>query len=354
MQSVYIWGLGAFYKRNVKKLEKYNILGYIDNNPDKNGTLYKGKKVISSKQATVDMPILIMSKEFIPMAYELIDRGIKHVLIGTYLFPESYQEQLLRDSGRFKIEESRLLYNDNVIQVDSDIKKIYRKLVKNSGVTDFIEKLPEIPMCRDFGITRGTPIDRKYIEQFLEKYREDIKGEVLEIADNTYTLKYGEDRIKKSYILHVKGWGDGVICGNLATGDGIDNNRYDSAIVTQTLMFIYDLKKVVFNIHRMLKPGGVALVTVAGISQISRYDAENWGSYWGFQRDSLKKLFEEYFKEQNITIESYGNVKTATAMLYGMCAEEISIEAFKYNDLQYPVILGIRIEKEMICQQEND
>ena len=79
-------------------------------------------------------------------------------------------------------------------------------------------------------------------------------------------------------------------------------------------MFIYDLKKVVFNIHRMLKPGGVALVTVAGISQISRYDAENWGSYWGFQRDSLKKLF----------------------------------------DLQYPVILGIRIEKEMICQQEND
>lgn len=41
-------------------------------------------------------------------------------------------------------------------------------------------------------------------------------------------------------------------------------------------------------------------------------------------------------------------------MLYGMCAEEISIEAFKYNDLQYPVILGIRIEKEMICQQEND
>ena len=45
MQSVYIWGLGAFYKRNVKKLEKYNILGYIDNNPDKNGTLYKGKRL---------------------------------------------------------------------------------------------------------------------------------------------------------------------------------------------------------------------------------------------------------------------------------------------------------------------
>ena len=75
----------------------------------------------------------------------------------------------------------------------------------------------------------------------------------------------------------------------------------------------------------------------------------NW-----LKKDSLKKLFEEYFKEQNITIESYGNVKTATAMLYGMCAEEISKEAFKYNDLQYPVILGIRIEKEMICQQEND
>lgn len=72
-------------------------------------------------------------------------------------------------------------------------------------MTDFIEKLPEIPMCRDFGITRGTPIDRKYIEQFLEKYREDIKGEVLEIADNTYTLKYGEDRIKNLIFFMLRG-----------------------------------------------------------------------------------------------------------------------------------------------------
>lgn len=45
MQSVYIWGLGAFYKRNVKKLEKYNILGYIDNNPDKMGPYIRAKRL---------------------------------------------------------------------------------------------------------------------------------------------------------------------------------------------------------------------------------------------------------------------------------------------------------------------
>jgi hypothetical protein len=31
-----------------------------------------------------------------------------------------------------------------------------------------------------------------------------------------------------------------------------------------------------------LKPGGVLLATVSGISQISRYDMYRWGDYWRF------------------------------------------------------------------------
>lgn len=58
-------------------------------------------------------------------------------------------------------------------------------------------------------------------------------------------------------------------------------------------MFIYDFSSVVNNIYKMLKPGGVALITVAGISQLAREDAGNWGSYWSFEPDSLRKGFEK-------------------------------------------------------------
>ena len=43
------------------------------------------------------------------------------------------------------------------------------------------------PFSREFGYDRGQPIDRYYIEQFLSAHASDVRGHVLEIADDTYT-----------------------------------------------------------------------------------------------------------------------------------------------------------------------
>ena len=351
MEKVYIWGIGLFYKNNKKKLSDYTIEGYIDNKLCKTQKDFNGKKLISSNEIKEDMKIIIMSKNFVAMAYELIDRNIKNFMIGVVVFPESIEEQLLGRNGVFNVENGKLVYKTNsnikrIIKQQDDIKTLYKKLVAEDGYIEAFEKLPLIPFCRDFGMTKGKPIDRVYIEKFLEKYKNDIKGNVLEIADNTYTMQYGEDRIEKSCVLHVNGWGENVICGNLETGEGIEENQYDAAIITQTLMLIYDLKSAIQNIYKMLKPEGVALITVASISQISREDKEYWGSYWNFNEDVVWNLFASKFRSDKIKVESFGNVKAATALLYGISAEEISKKIFEYNDLQYPVILGIRVEKE--------
>src|SRR5712672_2396530 len=50
------------------------------------------------------------------------------------------------------------------------------------------------------GAARGRPIDRAYIELFLQQHRGDIRGDVLEIGDNRYTLRFGEGRVRKSVI----------------------------------------------------------------------------------------------------------------------------------------------------------
>lgn len=47
------------------------------------------------------------------------------------------------------------------------------------------------PISNVFGFDRGTPIDRIYTDDFLQKNCKDIKGIVCEIAESTYTKRWG-------------------------------------------------------------------------------------------------------------------------------------------------------------------
>ena len=49
------------------------------------------------------------------------------------------------------------------------------------------------PVEKNFGHYRGTSIDRFYIEEFLKSNQSLIKGNVLEIAENSYSKKYGNN-----------------------------------------------------------------------------------------------------------------------------------------------------------------
>src|SRR3989442_2624021 len=49
------------------------------------------------------------------------------------------------------------------------------------------------PFSMDFGFDRGTPIDRFYLHDFLDRHRNAITGDVLEIESPGYTRQYGHD-----------------------------------------------------------------------------------------------------------------------------------------------------------------
>jgi hypothetical protein len=206
--------------------------------------------------------------------------------------------------------------------------------------------LPAKPASRKFAFDRGTPIDRRLIDRFLGQHAADIHGRVLEVADRGYTTRYGGNRITQSDVLHaVAGNPEATIVGDLATGQGLAWDVYDCLILTQTLHVIYDIHSVVKNIHKMLKSGGVALVTIPGISQISRYDFDRWGDFWRMTPDAAKRLFGEIFPAANVKVESYGNVRLAAAYLYGLAAEEVDPSAFDETDADYPLLLGVRVAK---------
>jgi len=99
------------------------------------------------------------------------------------------------------------------------------------------------------------------------------------------------------------------------------------------------------NLYRMLAPGGAALVTIPGISQISRYDADRWGDFWRMTPDAAKRLFAETFPKAGVTVEAYGNVRLAAAYLYGLAAEEVDPVAFQDTDPDYPLLVCVRAVK---------
>jgi len=210
-----------------------------------------------------------------------------------------------------------------------------------------LDKLDRVsPVSTLFGYDRGQPIDRYYIENFLLQHKNDIYGRVLEIGDNAYTKKFGGSRVKQSDILHaVEGNPSATIVADLAQADNIPSDTFDCIILTQTLQFVYDLPSAINHLHRILKPGGVLLATVPGISQISRYDMDRWGEFWRFTTQSTQRLFENKFPAKNIEVKTFGNVLIAIALLHGLAAEELKPEHFEYQDPDYQVLITMRAVK---------
>jgi len=197
------------------------------------------------------------------------------------------------------------------------------------------------PISDVFGLDRGTPIDRYYIERFLEKNRSYIKGHVLEVAENIYTQRLGTN-VHTSDVLHYDSSNKhATIVGDLTSFSSLPQSLFDCFICTQTLNFIFDVKKAIQGIRHLLCNDGRALITVAGICQISRYDMERWGDFWRFSKQSALKVFTEVFGEKNVEVASYGNVLSCVGLLEGISFEELTKEELDYNDEVYQMVISI-------------
>jgi hypothetical protein len=200
------------------------------------------------------------------------------------------------------------------------------------------------PVSTVFALDRGTPIDRIYIEDFLRKNCNLICGSTLEIAENTYSKKFGTN-IKTFEILHTIENPNVTIIGNLTDTKTLPENKIDCFICTQTLNFIYDFRGAIRGAYHLLKKNGVILATVSGISQISRYDMDRWGDYWRFTTLSTKRVFSEVFGKENVEVDFYGNVLSSIAFLEGISAEELTKEELFFKDENYQMTIVVIARK---------
>jgi SAM-dependent methyltransferase len=210
-------------------------------------------------------------------------------------------------------------------------------------------------MSRRFGLDRGQAIDRYYIDDFLRRHavgpagyeRDGIRGRVLEIGEPRYARGFGDPAaIDQIDVLDISPLNSqATIVADLAEGRSVPSAAFDCVLCTQTLLLIYDVPAAVRTLHRILKPGGMLLATMPGISQICHPEMETLGDCWRFTTFSARRLFEEVFDPSDITVEAYGNVLAAAAFLYGLTVEDLTREELDAHDPDYQVTIAVKAVK---------
>jgi SAM-dependent methyltransferase len=203
------------------------------------------------------------------------------------------------------------------------------------------------PISPIFGLDRGLPIDRYYIEKFLEANAKDIQGRALELGDAFYIEKFGANRVAQVDILHaVEGNPNATIVADLTSADHLASSIFDCIIFTQSIQMIYDLKAALRTLFRILKPGGVILLTSHGISKIGRrLGRDDWGEYWHLTTQSAEALFQETFPGAQIQVGCYGNVLSAVSALHGLSTDELTSQELDHRDPDFEVLVTVRAEK---------
>lgn len=190
-------------------------------------------------------------------------------------------------------------------------------------------------MSNKFGYDRGTPIDRFWIESFLEKNKHLIRGHTLEITDDAYTRRFGGESVTKSDVLDIDPKNKrATIYGDIRNLTNVKSNLFDSIIFTQVLGMIDDYDSAIGELHRILKKGGTILVTTSCLSPT--YSPKN--SYWRYTPNGLRYAFEKHFKKSDLTISSYGNVLAGQCFWVGMSQKDLTEDQLKYNDPSFPCI----------------
>lgn len=234
------------------------------------------------------------------------------------------------------------------------------------------------PASRRFGVERGLPIDRYYIARFVERFGGEsapagkgIQGRVLEVAEQLYVR--GPDafaarlageplppvlpRVAQADVVDLSANNpQATIVADLTSEDGVPSEAFDCVICTQTLHFIYDIRAAVRTLHRALKPGGVVLATVPGISPVCPPElavqeglsgADFPGGIaepvdrWRLTPSAARSLFEEAFGESHVTVETYGNALAAVGFIQGLAVRDFQPAELDRHDPDYPVVVGI-------------
>jgi hypothetical protein len=203
--------------------------------------------------------------------------------------------------------------------------------------------LPREPLSDEYGLDRGTPVDRRYIEGFLRARRGVIHGAVLEVQDDTYTRRLGEDRVSQSTVVDIDVTNPkATLIADLEMAGALPPDAYDCIILTQTLHLLRRPSACVANCFAALRPGGVLLATAPSVSRVSPTYPD--GDFWRFTPAGIAELFRRHWPG-DFTADGFGNLRTCTAFLVGEVVEDLPDVVLDDHDPRFPLTVAVEATK---------
>ena len=192
------------------------------------------------------------------------------------------------------------------------------------------------PISPSYGFERGTPIDRFYVDRFLSARRALITGRVLEIQTTDHIRRYGMD-VAKADTLDINPAFNPTYCCDLARADIVPTGQYDCFLLPNTVCCVRDLDAALGHARRIVRPGGVILVTAPGFVPLTPDVTE----YWLASADGWRVIAGRVWPDCDVSIATHGNCLAALAAMHGIAVEELTAQELELTDPRYPVMVTI-------------
>lgn len=203
--------------------------------------------------------------------------------------------------------------------------------------------LPLEPLSDHYGFDRGTPLDRRYIEVFLDERRSAIRGSILEVGDNTYTAMFGADAVSKSTVVDINRSNQrATLIADLEQPHALAPAANDCIILTQTLHLLRRPGLCVESCYRGLRPGGVLLATAPSVGRVSPTYPD--ADYWRFTPAGIKELFARHW-EGDFTAHALGNLRSCIGFLLGEVVEDLVDTVLDRHDPRFPLTVAVEAHR---------
>jgi Methyltransferase domain len=151
-------------------------------------------------------------------------------------------------------------------------------------------------------------VDRRYIEAFLNARRDAIHGRVLEVQDNTYTTRFGADRVAESVVVDIDARNPrATLIADIQQVGSLRQASYDCIILTQTLHLLRRPHYCIDNCLGALRRRGVLLATAPSLSRVSPTYPQ--GDFWRFTPAGIGELFTRRWRGA-LSVHAFGSLRT--------------------------------------------
>jgi SAM-dependent methyltransferase len=197
------------------------------------------------------------------------------------------------------------------------------------------------PFSDQFGFDRGTPIDRFYLERFLDAERAAIRGHVLEIQVSGHARKFGRELQRVDTLDISAQFSPTYQCDLADAGTVVPSDTYDCFLLPNTLQHLARLEEALAQALRVVKPGGVILASAAGLARLTTPDED----FWRFTAEGWRMVTARMWPGCAVDVRAHGNCLAAVAGLYGLAVEEMTRAELEIEDERFPVLTTIKCVK---------